>query len=98
MTIEEFKQKQGSDDVIILDIREPEELALEPSEPGATHMPMGKVFTEAYKGNIPKDKQVVTICKTGGRCRVVTDHLNQRGFTADHLEGGLDALRGAASE
>jgi rhodanese-related sulfurtransferase len=98
MTVDEFKQKQGSDDVLILDIREPEELAAESSEPGATHMPMGKVFTEAYKGTIPKDKLIVTICKTGGRCRVVTDHLNARGFTADHLAGGLDALRGEESE
>lgn len=93
MTKDEFLAKQGSDDVVILDIREADELEVEPTVEGAVHMPMGKVFTEAYKGNIPKDKQVVTVCKTGGRCRVVTDHLTARGFTADHLEGGLTALR-----
>jgi len=93
MTKEELKKIKGSDDVMVLDIREAEELEAEPPVGGAVHMPMGKVFTEAAKGNIPKDKKVISICKTGGRCQVLTDALKERGFNADYVEGGLEALK-----
>lgn len=91
MTKDELQQQLTSDEVVVLDIREAEEVAVEPGVPGSVHMPMGKVFVEAYKGTIPKDKKIVSVCKTGGRCRVLTNHLNERGFNADFLEGGLNA-------
>lgn len=93
MTKEEFETLQNNDDVLVIDIREPEELEAVPTVEGATNIPMGKVFTEAFKGNIPKDKKIVSVCMTGGRCRVLSKHLNERGFDADFLEGGLKELR-----
>lgn len=91
MTKEELQQKLNDEDVLVLDIREPDELQERPSLPTATSMPMGKVFVEAAKGNLPKDKQLVTICQTGDRCRIVTEQLKAQDFNIDYLEGGLAA-------
>ena len=54
---------------------------------------MGKVFTEAIKGNLPKDVQIIVFCRTGGRAGVVERELCERGYLIDGLEGGLEALR-----
>jgi len=91
MTKEELKEVMSNDDIYVIDIRESDELEAETGLEGSVHIPMGKVFTEAFKGNIPKDKKVISICKTGGRCRVLTGHLKEKGFDADFLEGGLNA-------
>ncbi len=95
MTKQELTQNLGNEGVYLIDIREAEELEQEPMIDGAVHIPMGKVFTEAFKGNIPKDKKVISVCKTGGRCRVLTNHLKEKGFDADFLEGGLNAWAAA---
>ena len=97
MTKEELQAMLEDENLFLMDIREADELEAEEGIGGAKHIPMGKVFTEAFKGNIPKDKKVVSICKTGGRCRVLTNHLKERGFDADFLEGGLNAWKGAES-
>jgi len=51
---------------------------------------MGKVFTEAAKGNLPKDKRIITVCKTGGRCEIVARELQKKGYNIEHLEGGIE--------
>ena len=76
--------------ILLLDIREADELEGMPGVEGATHMPMGKVFKEAVKGNLPKDKHIVVFCRTGGRASVVERELRERGYQIDGLEGGLD--------
>lgn len=91
MNKETFTQLQ-SDDALVLDIREAEELADMPSPAGAVHIPMGQVFVEAAKGNLPKDKKIISLCRTGGRCQVLTEELQKQGFEADYLEGGLVSL------
>ena len=94
MKKEEFEQTlQNEPNVLILDIREAEELWEDSTIPGTQHMPMGKVFTEAIKGNLPKDVQIIVFCRTGGRAGVVERELRERGYLIDGLEGGLEALR-----
>jgi rhodanese-related sulfurtransferase len=91
MTKEEF-EALNHDDVLLIDIREADELEAAPSPVPATHMPMGKVFTEVKKGNLAKDKPVISLCQSGGRCKIVTDKLNEMGYQADYLEGGIGVL------
>ena len=93
MNTKEFKKilAGSTDDYLLLDIREAEELTPESSIALALHMPMGKVFTEAGKDNLPKDKQIVVFCRTGARAAVVARELTERGYTIDGLEGGLEA-------
>lgn len=80
-------------DILLLDIREAEELDSVPTAEGATHMPMGKVFTEASKDNLPKDKHIIVFCRTGGRASVVERELRERGYHIDSIEGGIEALK-----
>ena len=94
MKKETFKEIIETDNsILLLDIREPEELLIEETIPGAKNVPMGKVFTEAIKGNLPKDVQIIVFCRTGGRAGVVERELRERGYLIDGLEGGLEALR-----
>ena len=89
-----FKELIETDNsILLLDIRESEELLIEDTIPGATNIPMGKVFTEAIKDNLPKDSHIVVFCRTGGRAAVVERELRERGYNIDGLEGGLDQLR-----
>lgn len=89
----ELKEKlKKGEDVLLLDVREKEEVdAGGDMIEGGKNMPMGKVFTEAMKGNLPKDKKIITVCKTGGRCEIVARELKQKGYDIEHLEGGMDA-------
>ncbi len=95
MKAQELKEKlQKGEDVLLLDVREKEEAeASEDKIEGSQNMPMGKVFTEAAKGNLPKGKKIVTVCKTGGRCEIVARELRQKGYDIEHLEGGVEAWK-----
>ena len=98
MKVFELKDKLAKgEDVLLLDVREKEEI--EDSEDkieGSQHMPMGRVFVEANKGNLPKDKKIVTICKSGTRCEIVARELRQKGYDIEHLEGGLNEWQKAS--
>ena len=92
MKVSELQEKLTSgEEVLLLDVREQDE-AQESGEAieGSQNMPMGKVFLEAARGNLPKDKKIVAVCKTGGRCEVVARELKQKGYDIDYLEGGIE--------
>ena len=91
MTKEELQEVIKNEDVYVIDIREAEEIENIPSITGSVHMPMGRAFVETVKGNLPKDKKVISVCQTGGQCKVITDHMKANGYNADYLEGGLNA-------
>lgn len=78
---------------MLLDVREKDEYDEGDKMENAEHMPMGKVFVEAMKGNLPKDKKIITVCKTGGRCEIVARELKNKGFDIEHLEGGIEAWK-----
>lgn len=82
---------KNNEDVLVLDVREREEAAGSASIPGAQNVPMGQVFIEASKGQLPKDKKIVTVCKSGTRCEIVARELKQKGYDIEFLEGGMDA-------
>ena len=84
---------EKEEDILLLDIREPEELLVADTLPGAVNMPMGKVFTEAGKGNLPKDKKLIIFCRTGGRAEIVERELSAQGYDVHSIEGGLELLR-----
>ena len=79
----------AEEDVLLLDIRETEELSDVPVIPGSVHVPMGRVFTEVGKGNLPKDKQIIVICRSGKRAAIVQRELLALGYQVTALEGGL---------
>ncbi len=62
----------GGDDLVLIDVREPYEWSAGHIE-GATHIPMNQVPERLAE--IPKDKEVVMICRSGGRSGHVQQHL-----------------------
>jgi rhodanese-related sulfurtransferase len=90
----ELKEElKNGEKIIVLDVREKDEFENGEKMAGAENMPMGKVFAEASKGNLPKDKKIVTVCKSGVRCEIVARELKQKGYNIEHLEGGIEAWK-----
>ncbi len=80
------------EDVMLVDIREADEYSDGLSAKRCVNIPMGSMFTEASKGNLPKDKKIILVCKSGGRCQIVAKELKERGYDIDYLEGGVSSL------
>jgi len=79
--------------LVILDVREKDEFSKKDSIQGSKNMPMGKVFVEASKGKLPKNKKIITVCSKGTRCKIVARELRKKGYDIEHLEGGLMAWK-----
>jgi NADPH-dependent 2,4-dienoyl-CoA reductase/sulfur reductase-like enzyme/rhodanese-related sulfurtransferase len=76
----------SADNALLLDVREPVELALE-SAPGAVNIPMGQL--RARLGELPRDREIHVICRSGQRAYYATRVLLQKGFKARNLAGGM---------
>jgi NADPH-dependent 2,4-dienoyl-CoA reductase/sulfur reductase-like enzyme/rhodanese-related sulfurtransferase len=70
----------------LLDVREPVELAVE-HMPGALNIPIGQL--RARLDELPRDKEILVICRSGQRAYYATRMLLQRGFNAKTLSGGM---------
>ena len=57
--------------------------------PGAHHIPMSQL--EQRQDELPDDEQILVICHTGARSRMVTDALNRANYAAANVAGGMDA-------
>ncbi len=74
-------------DVVIIDVREPYEYQ-ETRIPGVILMPMNTVPQRLDE--IPRDKTVVVMCRSGNRSSRVVQFLRQQGFTNVHnMAGGI---------
>ncbi len=49
---------------------------------------------ESYMDMFPKDKRIITICAHGDSSRYTAKLLQERGYNAQSLEGGMDAWSG----
>jgi rhodanese-related sulfurtransferase len=84
------RRDQGA---FILDVREPAEWN-EFHIPGATLIPLGEL--DARAGEVPKDRQVVVICRSGNRSQRGRDILLGAGFTSvTSVSGGMNEWRAA---
>ena len=54
---------------------------------GAVHVPMGEV--PGRLDELPRDSQLLVVCKVGGRSAQVTAWLQQQGYDAVNLSGGM---------
>ncbi len=73
-------------DGVLLDVREDDEWAAGHA-PQAVHVPMGQV--PQCLGDIPEGGTVHVICRSGGRSAQVTAYLNQAGWEAVNVDGGM---------
>ena len=77
-------------DAVLLDVREPAEWAAGHVD-GAVHIPMFDLPTRlaSEPGDLTPERQIVVICRVGSRSAQVTAWLNQQGFQATNLDGGM---------
>ena len=78
----------------LLDVREPVELAVE-NVPGAVNIPLGQL--RARLGELPRDREILVICRSGQRAYSATRILLQNGFKARNLSGGMLSRAHAAT-
>ena len=73
------------DGAFLLDVREPVELVVE-SVPGAVNIPLGQLRKRL--GELPRDREIFTICRSAQRAYYATRILSQNGFKAKNISGG----------
>ena len=85
--VELKKKLDAGETPFILDVREPNEYQIN-KIPGSTLIPLGEL-PRRYQ-ELPKDRQIVTQCKMGGRSAKAQDFLKTVGFTdVLNLKGGI---------
>jgi len=72
----------------LLDVREPDEWAAGHA-PDAVHIPMGTLVTRLDE--LPRDRRIVAICRSGARSRTVGEALLSDGYDVVNAIGGMRA-------
>ena len=81
-----FQKREAG--AFILDVREPEEWQ-DVHIPGASHIPLGQL--QARTGELPKDQEIVVVCRSGNRSATGRDILKEAGFTqVTSMAGGMN--------
>lgn len=90
ISVQELADRQARGDVfVLLDVRESEELAIS-SLPHALHIPMDQVPERLAE--LPKDQEILVMCRTGNRSQRVARFLRSQGFqNVKNVAGGINA-------
>jgi rhodanese-related sulfurtransferase len=67
-------------------VRQPVELVVE-SVPGAVNIPLGQL--RARLDELPRDREILIICRSAQRAYYATRVLLQHGFEARNISGGM---------
>jgi len=70
----------------LLDVRNPQELEVE-SVPGAFNIPLPQLRSRL--GELPRDREILVICRSAQRAYYATRILLQNGFRAKNISGGM---------
>jgi rhodanese-related sulfurtransferase len=90
--LEEAYQKYQAG-AFVLDVRTPEEWE-EFHAPNTTLIPLNEL--ESRLDEVPRDREIVVVCRSGNRSQAGRDILRQAGFdSVTSLAGGLNAWRDA---
>ena len=73
-------------DGYLLDVREKPELAVE-DLPGSVNIPLGELRSRL--GELPRDREIRVVCRSGQRAYTATRCLLQNGFDARTVSGGM---------
>ena len=72
--------------LLVLDVRQPDEYA-EGHVAGSTLIPLDQLALRLDE--LPKDRPIAVICRSGNRSGVATGMLLRDGFTAANVTGGM---------
>ena len=80
----------------LLDVREPDEWTAGHA-PGAHHVPMMEI--PARMAEVPTDREVVVVCRSGGRSGQVVSYLMGNGWdNVRNLDGGMKSWAASGRE
>lgn len=83
----EEAQKRIANGAVLLDVRMKQEFS-ESRIPGSRLIVLHELTQRAAE--LPKDREIVVQCKSGGRSAQAAAWLNRNGWTAVNLAGGID--------
>jgi len=83
MPLTHWDQTKGA---FLLDVREPVELVVE-SLPGAVNIPIAQLRSRL--GELPRDREVLVVCRSAQRAYYATRILLQNGIKARNISGGM---------
>lgn len=86
---EKWEDWVTDNDGILLDVREPKEWKLG-TLPGALLIPMSEL--QARIDEIPKERPILCICRSGARSQQVAAFLGFNGYEVANMTGGMKAL------
>lgn len=75
-------------DLAILDVREDDEWAAGHID-GALHIPLMELPARVAEVAALDERQILVVCKVGGRSAQATGYLAQQGYAAVNLDGGM---------
>ncbi|WP_420386698.1 molybdopterin-synthase adenylyltransferase MoeB [Roseivirga sp.] len=88
ITVQELKERMENGPVELIDVREDYEYQI--ANLGGKLIPLNKVLNQMDE--IPRDREVVVMCKMGGRSTKAIELLQQEGFDQlINLKGGINA-------
>jgi monothiol glutaredoxin len=88
LSVQQLKEKLGSEDLVLVDVRTPDERAKAVIEPSV----LLDKETLARLEALPKDSELAFYCHTGGRSLGAAEHFRKIGFTnVSNVAGGIDA-------
>ena len=89
ISVQELKQRRDAgEDVFVLDVREPFEYQI--AQIGGKLIPQNDVPNRLAE--IPRDREVIVQCKSGGRSQRIAEFLAQQGYpNVKNLAGGIQA-------
>jgi rhodanese-related sulfurtransferase len=95
MTPQEAQKLVLEGKAVLVDVREQDELEQTGTAEGALWMPLSELVEDtdqwrAFKQSLPRDKQVILFCKSGGRSGRMTEFLCCEGLQAVNLGGFSD--------
>ena len=76
----------GTEKGFLLDVRNPQEIEAE-AVPGAVNIPLPELRKRL--GELPRDKEMLVICRSAVRAYFATRILMQNGFKARNISGGM---------
>ena len=90
VSVQEAAEMQGDDvGALIIDVREPNEYAQIRAK-GAVLLPLGRLNSRVK--DLPRDRELLLMCRTGGRSQNATQFLAANGFeNVTNITGGIVA-------
>ena len=102
LTVEQAASQIETGNIVLVDLREPGELAEQGAIAGAVHAPRGMLEFYAdpaspyHRRELDPSARTIVYCASGGRSALACDLLGQLGYAdVANLDGGLTAWKAA---